>query len=452
MREAQKQSIMEIINTIVEANNIVGDYIKNGQIASAKAILPECQNATVSIINLITLYECKDSSVIQYFKDYCNEAFKVYNEMNESEEDLVISLKEKFDLAKEHFENDIKVRKEIVFMPYKASMWDCFESIWKAAVKDDTCDVFVVPIPYYDKNKDGTLGQIHYEGKDFPQYVPITHYNNYSLEQRTPDIIYIHNPYDDINFVTTVAPKYYSMELKKYTNMLVYVPYFISEEIDYNNQEMVEHKKTFVLTPGVVNADRVILQSDEMKVFYTKMLLEYFGDTPENKNIFDTKLLGLGSPKIDKVFEVAKEEYEIPSDWKNIITKSDGTSKKIIFFNTTISMFLGYNEVKIEKLKDTLRYFKTIKDDVALLWRPHPLTGTTLISMRPKLAAEYKDIVNEYKKENWGIFDESSDMYKAISISDAYYGDNSSVAVLYLKTGKPVMIANMEIRNDKNHE
>ncbi|MBQ7667784.1 MAG: CDP-glycerol glycerophosphotransferase family protein [Clostridia bacterium] len=447
MREAQKQNIMEILNTVEEANNIVETYVNNGQIASAKSILPECQNATVSIINTLQSFEGNDCNIIQYFKDYCNEAYKVYNEIGETEEDLIKDLKAKFIVAKEHFVNDIKVRKEVVFMPYEASMWDSLESIWKAAVTDDTCDVFVVPIPYYDKNKDGTLGKMHYDGKAFPSYVPITHYNNYSLEQRTPDVIYIHNPYDDINYVTTVAPKYYSTELKKYTNMLVYVPYFISEEIDYNNAQMVANKKTFVLTPGVVNSDRVILQSEEMKAFYTKILLEYFGDTEENRKIIDNKLLGLGSPKIDKVFEIKKEDYEISDEWKKIIKKADGTDKKVVFFNTTISMFLNFNEVKIEKLKDTLKYFKSIKDDIALLWRPHPLIESTLASMRPNLLEEYKNIVKEYKEENWGIFDDSSDMYRAISISDAYYGDNSSVAVLYLKIGKPLLIANMEIRN-----
>ena len=70
------------------------------------------------------------------------------------------------------------------------------------------------------------MGQHHYEGKEFPSYVPITSYSDYDLEKRRPDVIYIHNPYDDRNFVTSVDSAYYSSELKKYTDLLVYIPYY----------------------------------------------------------------------------------------------------------------------------------------------------------------------------------------------------------------------------------
>ena len=51
----------------------------------------------------------------------------------------------------------------------------------------------------------------------------------------------------------------------------------------------------------------------------------------------------------------------------------------------------------------------------------------------------------QYIEEGWGIYDETADVDRAVVISDAYYGDGSSVAQLYKKTGKPVMIQNMEI-------
>ena len=39
---------------------------------------------------------------------------------------------------------------KVVFMPYKASMWDSLESIWMAADKDERCEALVVPITYYE--------------------------------------------------------------------------------------------------------------------------------------------------------------------------------------------------------------------------------------------------------------------------------------------------------------
>ena len=65
-------------------------------------------------------------------------------------------------------------------------------------------------------------------------------------------------------------------------------------------------------------------------------------------------------------------------------------------------------------------------------------------SMRPDLYQEMLDIIEIYKKEAKGIFDDTVDIDRAILLSDAYYGDMSSVVTLYKTTGKPIMIQNYE--------
>lgn len=63
-------------------------------------------------------------------------------------------------------------KKEILFLPYKASMWDSLESIWRAAQAGRACHVVVVPIPYVELNADGSCGVWHCERADFPADVP----------------------------------------------------------------------------------------------------------------------------------------------------------------------------------------------------------------------------------------------------------------------------------------
>ena len=58
-------------------------------------------------------------------------------------------------------------------------------------------------------------------------------------------------------------------------------------------------------------------------------------------------------------------------------------------------------------------------------------------SIRPHLLRVYEQIVKEYKLNNWGIYDDTDYLHRAIAWSDAYYGDESSVMFLYLATGKP---------------
>ena len=63
---------------------------------------------------------------------------------------------------------EIPDKKEIAFMPYKASMWDSLESVYLAAREDKNCEAYVVPIPYFDRKADKTLGTMHYEGAEYP--------------------------------------------------------------------------------------------------------------------------------------------------------------------------------------------------------------------------------------------------------------------------------------------
>ena len=164
-----------------------------------------------------------------------------------------------------------------------------------------------------------------------------------------------------------------------------------------------------------------------------------------DKDYLEQKILGLGSPKIDKVLSTKKENLEIPKDWLKIIQKPDGSWKKIIFYNTSVGALLQRNEKMIAKMEYVFRVFQENQEDVALLWRPHPLIQATIESMRPQLWTEYDRLVRKYREEGWGIYDDTADLDRAMGISDAYYGDGSSVVQLYQKTGKPIMMQNVEI-------
>ncbi|RDY24521.1 hypothetical protein CHF27_002455 [Romboutsia maritimum] len=139
----------------------------------------------------------------------------------------------------------------------------------------------------------------------------------YDLENRQPDIVYIHNPYDGINKLTMVYPKYFSKNLLNYTNMLVYVPYFVAGS--YENQV-----SQFNLLPGAVNSTKVVVQSKVQKELFIAS-----GHSCDN-------ILNLGSPKFDATLLACRNNKTIRPEWKNIIK-----DKKVFLFNTGISDLLS---------------------------------------------------------------------------------------------------------------
>ena len=429
------------------ANNIIHNNTYSMSDEQLLNALAECQQNAISAGKKIDESEGEGTDTVHLLEEYCEELYKINCRRREGKD--ISDITKYIDTLLENVKKSIKFelpdsKKEVVFLPYKASMWDSLESVWLAADADENCDAYVIPIPYYDKNPDGSLAQMHYEGDLYPDYVPVIHYDDYNFEEHHPDIIFIHNPYDEFNHVTSVHPFFYSKNLKRFTERLTYIPYFVLAEISPDNEETVERIQHFCLLPGVFNADKVIVQSEDMRQIYINVLTKATNGLLGGRTYWEEKILGLGSPKLDKLANTRKEDLVIPEEWKKIIQRPDGSRKKVILYNTSIDALLKNSDRMTAKIKNVLMFFKEKQDEAALLWRPHPLIKATIESMRPDLWQEYNTIVEQYRKDEWGIYDDTSDMDRAIVISDAYYGDASSLVQLYKKTGKPVMIQNVD--------
>ena len=441
-----------MVGTLSEAHDQIYKQVENGNFEGAMELLKQAQEFAITMGNTIEASEGEGTDAVSRLEDYCEALFQTAIDISDGGAQDISKNKKILSKAlitiENSINNDIRITTETVFLPYKASMWDSLESVWRKAYENPDDETFVIPIPYYDKNPDGSFREEHYEGDEYPKDVPVTHYQWYDFEKRRPDRIYIHNPYDEANYVTSVHPFFYSKNLKQFTDELIYIPYFVLGEPDIENERALKGIEHFITVPAVMNADKVIVQSENMRKAYIKVLVKYAGK--DTKEYWKEKISGEGSPKFDRVLRVINEEQEIPEEWKPLLEKPDGGKKKIIFYNTGIQALLENDMKMINKIKDALKIFKENKDDVALLWRPHPLLQATISSMRPYLWEEYSQIVERYRSEHWGIYDDSADMDRAIAISDAYYGDMSSIVELYKKTGKPIMIQNAEI-SAENH-
>lgn len=427
MIRLKKREILSIIKTLIRANDAIAEAHRNAIDSHIADTLMQCQETALILGNYLETLEENGRLYIHILEDYCEDIYQMYiNIGNKTIEELL--LKKIYDELAEldsRIQSEIPDdKREIIFLPYKAAMWDALESVWMAACKDDTCIVHVIPIPYFDKNPDGSLGNMHYEGAEYPNYVTITSWEEYDLEEQRPDIAYVHNPYDNANHVTCIHPAFFARNLKKYVDTLVYIPYFVA----VNNQVPVH----FCVTPVTLLADKLIVQSEPVRQTYIKELQRF---EKENNCIglagtIEKKVLALGSPKYDKLDFYRLDETEIPTEWKKVIFNQNGNRKRVILYNTSVQNMLTYGTVMLHKIKETLEIFETYKNEIALLWRPHPLMPATLQSLRPELWNQYEKIMCRYRKTGWGIFDESSDMNRAIAVSDGYYGDSGSVLEL----------------------
>ena len=438
MRKVQKEQVIGFVELLQDAHKEITDLLNVKQLEPVLDMLEQCYQSAIKIGNFIEKEEGANFVTVGILEKYCEIIYSIHKMVATTQgwnvSDIERVLLKIFGSIKNSVDEDIKVRKEVVFLPYKVAMWDSLESVWKAAKDDPECDAYVIPIPYYEKNQDGTLGKIVYEGNNYPDYVPVVDFRKYDIEKRRPNVIYIHNPYDNNNSVTSVHPDFYASRLYELTEKLVYIPYFLADK------GVPEELRVL---PGTVYAHKVIVSSLKEKEDYIAGFEKWIsnkelsGDYELYMPKWREKFEVIGSPKYDKVLAVKRCKENLPKEWLDKIYKEDGTRKKVLFYNTTIKSLLE-NEKILEKIEETINKVKEEKD-IVLWWRPHPLYESTIQTSRPDLLEKYCDIVNRFKMEENGIFDKTTDLNRAIAEADAYYGDGSSVIYLFMKLGKPVL-------------
>jgi hypothetical protein len=445
VRRYYHQQLLEVLNTTSEAWVEIRRLLSIGNLHAASRLVADCYDAALDVSDFIQRLEGDGTKVSSLLLEYINflAAAKVDAEDSAKCEQFVKHGRKCLMRIENSVRNDLRANEfMILFVPYKASMWDSMESVWLAARDDPQCQDVVMPIPYFERAPDGEFSEMCYEGAQYPSYVPIMDWQQFNIQEQHPDIIVFHYPYDSDNYVTSMHEDYFAVKLRQAADMLVYIPYFVTMN------DVPEH---FCVQPGTLLADKIIAQSDQARNDYARHLRQYEKQAGIEGALSrfsrnGGSVLALGSPKFDKVLHTRREDCQIPAEWYKYIEKPDGTRKKIVLFITTIANTLQGNEQIIRTLRRVFDCFVG-RDDVALLWRPHPLIIATYASMRPGLLEEYLSVVGFYKQTDIGIYDDTGDLHRAIALSDAYYGPWSSLFILFQITGKPMMLQNEDIEN-----
>ena len=283
-----------------EAHEEIRNLIKNGEIPQAMGVLGECQTAAIELGTMIEEEKGEGHATVGVLEQYCESIFRVHTRLSElsdpaqdpeSPDEVWEELKTFEDRLSDSIEKDLKEKRQVVFVPYKTAYWGTMEAVWQTMMEDEETDVYVIPAPYYYKDEFGNAKtkEPRYE-TDYPENVTITSYEDYSFEKGHPDMIITQYPYDDYNFALMIHPFFYSKSLKQYTEQLVYIPPLVMDEIGPGDDRAREALKSFCNMPGVVHADKVIVQSEQMKQVYVELLSEFAGE--DTRQIWEDKIFG----------------------------------------------------------------------------------------------------------------------------------------------------------------
>ena len=152
------------LETLIKANHLIKNFLGKNSDKNLIGLLTDCQNCAITIGTQIEEIYGTELNSIHELEIYCEMLYQITEVIETLYEGKRIYSESEKQLRKikSSMESEIPDKIEIVFLPYKVSMWDSLESVWIAAEDDSDCEPYVIPIPYYDKDSVGKLTKEHY--------------------------------------------------------------------------------------------------------------------------------------------------------------------------------------------------------------------------------------------------------------------------------------------------
>lgn len=397
-------------------NALISD-IEDGIMDNIISLIQSSQQLAIDMGIMIEQIKGEGCAVVKCLEKYCEALYGLYEclvGMYESEDALcggehitVDECVEKLNAALEQFNSvlsaEVLNRKTVLFMPVLSKDWKGLQEVWKTVKNNSDYDVQVVALPYFYKDYDGSpKGILGDDGQlikgyncdltQFPEEINARDYKCITeeyLEMLHPEIIVIQNPYDSWNTAVSIPRLFYSENIRKYTDKLVYISPFAADDFFRDNERAYTNMKYYVTMPGVVYADEIYVSSEVMKQIYVTKLTEFAGE--DTKAVWEERV---------RMFSNATDNHS-----KNVGFER----KKKIIYGISLGTCLEDETKAKAKIEGCMDIFEKYRDSIEVI-----------VLLFPQ--EELSDI-SEY---------------------DAYYGDPTPIATAFMEAGKLVMIQNVD--------
>lgn len=301
-----------------QKNKKIFENFMAGEFAISLQLMGQMQEEAIAFGNAIEVKCGEGSETVAYLEKYCEALYHSYQAL-EKALPLQEKAKEKKGpagdfpaalwkdlqnivqkpssyLKKVKLAIEKELKRVVLFLPTRVEQLKSFLPLYEALSQMEDVDCKIMPIPYFDRLGTGELSDMHYEGEEFRKQCSVTDYKDYDFASERPDCVVMHSPYDEFNQVLSVDPFFFSKNLKKYTNKLVYIPAFVTDEIDPKNEEdgkAFGNMDFYVTVPGLFHADFTIVQSENMKKAYLAKIAQFTNS--EVRKQMSKKISGAGS-------------------------------------------------------------------------------------------------------------------------------------------------------------
>ncbi|WP_370620953.1 CDP-glycerol glycerophosphotransferase family protein [Citrobacter cronae] len=284
--------------------------------------------------------------------------------------------------------------------------WTNFESVIEAMHSDPDYDCQIIVVPYLNKNATDLNGDIQRKILT-DRKLDYIGFEDYLLESRQPDVVFLQNPYDDARPERFRSHILYNRGVK-----IAYIPYALDtgigkESMVFQYDLACQNLATWIFARSARHKEEFAIQCRS-----------------GNKNVYVT-----GHPKFDYYEQRFKS-----SD----ICKKSGEKKTILWTPHFIlpeegKMYTTFN-IYHDAIVDLI-----MRDDINLIIRPHPLLMQWIMDTSTHSQNNFEKIKELSHKRNNVSWDFGPDYRDSFAKSDALIADAGSFLLEYLPSKKPIL-------------
>lgn len=414
----------EIIDMLKQVHIQLEKLCAQAEKSAVSQLVEGCSSLISSLYGLV--YDRGDiCSIRESINEYCSVLNRIKEEdHSHSSEHLDITDVLNKSLDKVCVEtNDLlnNRKKEILFLPVKEAWWQTMEPEWREAISNEQNDVYVMPLLYLEKDFLQDNGEEKNDGGLFPDYVNCTCIEDYDIEKRHPDKVYIQNPYDGFNTMIAVPSFFYSKNLLNHTDELIYLPCYDVDSPESKDDKITSALRTTIEQPAVYYSDKIIVKNEEIKAVYVDYLVTLTGK--ETEQYWSDKVQVSTAPHCDSRENLRTEKRRLFFEHYG---RNYDPNRKIILMQIDSAYIVQGKEKAIEGIRRALSQIKERRNAVLCIFSFHETIDqleTKLKEEDEELLKELKNLLFDISNDNDLIMDKDGLLYNMDPyFADAYYG------------------------------
>ncbi|MCI6919266.1 MAG: LicD family protein [Lachnospiraceae bacterium] len=451
-KELGEECLQELL---ILKKQIIYEFQDRNPEAVAEAISVS-QQLAIDFGTMLEQVGYEKSEIVKCLEQYCEELYQLYQmyvtvdseiqdeatlEQDSDTDSIHANFNKLSDIVRrmeQEWSQNVRSKKRILFLISHSTEWENIRLLWKEKLESPDCVPYLVILPYYDKDYDGSPMKWHMdEMAELVKFVDVDEGRILDMKQLTaeylellhPEQIYIQNPYDEWNTNISIPPLFYAANILKYTDELIYVSPYGAGELYGKDSREYRNMQYYVTMPGVMYADRILLDSENKKICYVEKLTEFAGE--ETKEAWEKKI------------QVWNTEMNSRTQCEHETNGSTG--KKRLLYGISLGTYMENPEAAKQKIKDNLHVFEEYKDSIEVTVYLFPeKVSESWMSVKNEIRDLFRNMQRESGRmsSDWMLVEEHMRQYDQYN---AYYGDPMPVVMKFYEQKKPVMIQNMQI-------